>query len=535
VASKDSHRQAVPGLLIAASGCVLVLSACTTVGPDYVRPESPLAPQWYEAEVAAFSTTPEKEGAWWERLNDPGLNRLVARAHESNNSLQIAGLRVLEARAQLGIATGLKYPQVQVLAGGASAVGASENAANTAAGDLDFTQFDIGATANWELDFWGRFRRGIEAADAVFLGSIAAYDQVMVLVTAQVAYNYLAIRTIEEQLRITRDNIASQQRSYDIVNVQYENGNTSELDVLQARTLLLSTQATVPVLESDLKRAKHALSTILGSPPGPVDEWLGGSQSIPEIPETLAVGIPADLLRQRPDVRQAEYQAMAQNANVGLATANLYPSFSIAGTLGLVAAGDTNTTRSGEDGIGQLFNADSLTYSVGAGFVWPFLNYGRIKNNIRVQDARLQQALTSYRETVIQAAREVEDAVVTLDGARKQDAILQKTVAVAARANEVALLRFGEGFADYQRVLDAQQALFAQQGRFVGNRSNIVNAFITLYVALGGGWQSRYETALISRDTQEAMSERTDWGDLINTSDAESAETTPDTMPRQDQ
>jgi outer membrane protein TolC len=233
-------------------------------------------------------------------------------------------------------------------------------------------------------------------------------------------------------------------------------------------------------------------------------------------------------------VRQAEYLAMAQNANVGLATANLYPSFSIAGTLGLVAAGDTNTTRSGEDGIGQLINADSLTYSVGAGFVWPFLNYGRIKNNSRVQDARLQQALTTYRETVIQAAREVEDAVVTLDGARKQDVILQKTVAVATRANEVALLRFGEGFADYQRVLDAQQALFAQQGRFVGNRSNIVNAFITLYVALGGGWKSRYETALISRETQEAMNERTDWGDLINTSDAESAEITPDSMPRQD-
>lgn len=507
-------------------------AACTTVGPDYVQPESPLAPDWYQAEIEGFTTTAEQQGIWWQKLDDPDLDRLIALAHKANNTLELAGLQVLEARAQLGIAIGAQYPQTQVAAGGVSALSASENAANTVAGDLEFTQFDIGATASWEIDFWGRFRRGIEAADAVFLSSVAAYDEAMLLVTAQVAATYVAIRTIEEQIRITNDNIATQQRSYDIVRVSFENGNTSELDVLQARALLLSTQAVIPALEADLGQAKHALSTLLGRPPVPMDDVLGGESAIPALPETLAIGVPADLLRQRPDVRQAEYIAMAQNASVGLAEVDLYPSFSISGSLGLVAAGNTNTTRTGNDGIGELFSADSLTYSVGGGFAWPFLNYGRIKNNVRVQDARLQQALTAYRETVIQAARDVEDAVVILDGARKRDVILTEAVTVAKRATDVALLRFNEGFADYQRVLDAQQALFATQGQYVGTKSDVINGFIALYVALGGGWQARSDKDLVPEETKKTMSERTDWGGLIDTTDSESSAATPDTVPR---
>lgn len=509
----DTRAKAPRGCFVA---CMLFsMASCTAVGPDYERPTSPLAPDWYEAETRGFATTPQDEAEWWRLFGDPELDRLVRLAQTSNNTLELAGLRILESRAALGIATGLQYPQSQVLAGGASGISASENAANTAAGDLEYLQYDLGIAATWEIDFWGRFRRGIEAADAAYRSTLASYDEVTVLVTGQVVLTYLAIRTIEEQVRITRDNIASQQRSFDIVDVQFKNGETSELDVLQARTLLLSTMAAVPALEAQLATARHALRVLLGDAPAATDDVLSPDGSIPDIPEELAVGIPADLLRQRPDIRQAEFLAMAANASVGLAEADLYPRFTISGSLGLVAADNTETTRSGETGFGELFKGDSLTWSAGPGFVWPFLNYGRIRNNVRVQDARLQQALTAYRETVLQAAREVEDAIANLNGARRQFQILEQSVAVAERASEVALVRFTEGFSGYQRVLDAQTALFAQQGRLVSSKSEMAAALVSLYLALGGGWQTEAGRQIVPETTLDAMRERTNWGDLL--------------------
>jgi NodT family efflux transporter outer membrane factor (OMF) lipoprotein len=493
----------------------VLLGACTAVGPDFVKPDSPLGPDWYEADRARYETKAEQQVLWWQALGDPVLNELIDIAHRQNNSLRIAGLRVLESRAQLGIAIGNRYPQNQAVVGEATALQASQNAANTAAGDLRFTQFSLGVGASWEMDFWGKFRRGIEAADAAYLASVAGYDQVMVLVTAQVCGAYLAIRTLEEQLRITNENIALQQRSFEIVNVQFENGSTSELDVLQARTLLMSTKATIPELETQLHQARNALSILLGRPPSDLVDLLKQSSAIPPVPERLAIGLPADLIRRRPDVRQAEYLAMAQNARVGLAQANLYPSLSLSGFVGLAAAGNTETTRTGESGFGQLFDTDSVTYSVGPSFVWPFLNYDRIKNSVRVQDARLQQSLVAYRDTVLRAAQEVEDALAALNGAIRQEALLAETVASARRSTEVAQLRFNEGLADYQRVLSAQQGLFTQQSRYVGNRSAIVGTFIALYLALGGGWETRVDADMIDEQTRDTLTERTDWGDLI--------------------
>jgi outer membrane protein TolC len=250
---------------------MLCLAACTSVGPEYSRPESPLGPDWYQEELAGLSTSPLEEVAWWKRFGDPELDRLVERALAENNTLEIAGLRVLESRAQLGIATGLQYPQSQVMAGGATGVSASNNAANTAAGDLEYVQYDLGAAVTWEIDFWGRYRRGIEAADALYLQSLAARDELTVLVASQVALAYLTLRTIEDQIRITLDNVASQQRSFDIVDVQFRNGDTSELDVLQTQTLLLSTQATLPVLNANLDKARHALSVLVDLPPDALD------------------------------------------------------------------------------------------------------------------------------------------------------------------------------------------------------------------------------------------------------------------------
>jgi len=236
---------------------------------------------------------------------------------------------------------------------------------------------------------------------------------------------------------------------------------------------------------------------------------LGDEQGIPTLPETIEVGIPADLLRRRPDVRQAELNAMAQNALVGFAEADLYPSFSLTGSLGLVSGGPGGTD------FGDLFSSDALTFSIGPSFVWPFLNYGRIRNNVRVQDARLQQALVNYREVVLQSAREAEDAMIALNGALEQTDILTQTVESALRSNELSVLRFREGFSDYQRVLDAQQSLFSSQQRLVTQRGTSVASLVSLYQSLGGGWENQSDLPLISDQSKQQMQQRTNWGDLL--------------------
>jgi multidrug efflux system outer membrane protein len=455
---------------------LLLLAGCASVGPEYERPETASNPEWLQTEMEQFENSPAELAAWWRTLNDADLNALIDTAILQNNNLRIAGLRVLEAQASLGIATGNRFPQVQAITGGA---------AYTDNGDLALEQYDLGAGLSWEIDFWGRFSHGVEAADATYLASLANYDDVMVLVTATVADIYVVIRATEEQLRLARDSIKLQQRSYDIVEVLFRNGSSAELDALQARTLLLSTEATIPDLEATLRQAKNALSVLLGTAPSDYAEFFKGDGTQPAVPSLVSIGVPADLLRQRPDVRRAELQAMAQNAIVGVATADLYPSFSLTGFIG---ASSTNVD-SGNATIDNLFSSDGSAFSVGANFNWPFLNYGRIRSNIDVQDARLQQALIAYQETVIQAAREVEDAIASMASTRSKDKILSESVAIAQRSADLAFLRYQEGFADYQRVLDAQQALFAQQQRFAANRGEVVRSVIQLYRSLGGGWQ----------------------------------------------
>jgi NodT family efflux transporter outer membrane factor (OMF) lipoprotein len=363
------------------------------------------------------------------------------------------------------------------------------------------------------MDFWGRFRRGIEAADADLLASIASYDDAMVLLTAQVADIYALLRSTEEQLRLARDSYEIQKRSFEIAEVLFRNGSSSELDALQAKTQLLGTAAVIPNLELTAQQLRNALAVLLGRTPGNVDDILKGEGDVPEIPDSVSVGIPANMLRQRPDVRRAELQALAQNALVGVAESDLYPSFTLTGSLGLSTTEGSSSVDGGAD---QLFNSDSLSYSIGPTFVWPFFNYGRIRNNVRVQDARLQQALIAYRETVIQAAREVEDAMVSYVGTQVQDDILAEGVATARRSAELSLLRYQEGFADYQRVLQAQQALFGQQQRYAANRGEVLRSFVALYRGLGGGWQTNSQSEFVDEATRETMQQRTNWGDVLD-------------------
>ncbi len=483
----------------------MFITSCAPVGPDFVKPEIDTSADWSEQTGQGLETSLPKLGEWWQIFEDPVLNNLVDTARRNNNTLEIAGLRVLEARAQLGIAIGSLYPQSQAASGNATYVSPPDRSGITS-GDW---QYSLGMSTGWEIDFWGRFRRGIESADAAYLSSIAGYDQAVVLLTALVAETYTAIRATEEQLRIASENTKLEQRSYDITEVLYRNGEAAELDMQQAQTLLLSTEATIPNLEIQLKQARNALSTLLGQAPGTVNDMLEGSKGIPVIPSDISIGFPADMLRRRPDVRQAELLAMSQNAKVGVAQANLYPRFSLIGSIGSVSGvpGDSN--------FGDLFDSDSFTYSFGPSFSWPFLNYGRLKNNVRVQDARLQQALVNYHETVLQAARESENAMAGFIGAREQVAILEQAVMAARRSTELSTLRYKEGLSEYQRVLDSQQSLFVQEQRYVLNKGNAVSSLVALYRALGGGWEDRDEHLYLDQETIETMQNRTDWGDVL--------------------
>ena len=483
----------------------LVLASCTVVGPNYVAPGLPDYSGWTTPLASDLLTGQQDLAEWWTIFADDELSALVTLSLAGNNSTEIAALRVLESRAQLGSAIGSRYPQAQFASGDATYVTPADNLG----GGDQFWQYGLGASIAWEPDFWGRFRRGIEASDAAFLASIAAYDQATVLLVAQVVDTYTLIRSLEDQLRIAAENVAIQQRSYDIAEVLYRNGEDSELDMQQAKTLLLSTQSTIPGLTAGLQQVQNAMNTLLGRAPGKIPEITSAQGGIPVIPEKISIGLPADMLRLRPDVRLAELQAMSQNALVGLAEADLYPSFSLAGSISLVSGGP------GTSDFGDLFNDDAITWAAGPSFTWPFLNYDRIRNNIRVQDVRLQQALVNYAESVIQAAREAENALAAYYGTRAQTDILEQTVASARRSNTLSTIRYREGLSDYQRVLDSQQSLFSQQQRLIDSQTNSIRSLIGLYKALGAGWQGRTGLPQVDTDDIEQMQQRTNWGDLL--------------------
>ena len=498
----------------------LAFSACTTLGPDFEAPEADLADTWAEQSAELSRAAPEPQN-WWSVFNDPVLDELVEMAYRQNLPLQVAGLRIFEARAQLGIAIGQQYPQQQQVNGALTRVGLSKNSPNfnSAFTDDTFTQSNIGLDAAWELDFWGRFRRGVESAGANLGASIADYDNALVSLTAEVARVYVTLRTLEERLAIARDNSVTQRRSYRIADVRFQNGAVSELDPSQALSLLKSTESTVPLLESQIRQTRNALSILLGMPPNDLYEVLQGAGKIPEPPAQIDIGVPADLLRRRPDIRSAELQAATQSALIGVAKSDLYPRFALVGSIGLLN-GDT-----GSNGNSDLFKSDSVGYNYGPSASWQILNYGRLKNRVRVQDARLEALLVNYQDTVLRAAQEVEDGLSAYTGAREQSGYLKESVKAAQRSVDLALVQYREGAVDYQRVLDTQQTLLRVQDRYTSVRGEVVGGLIATYKALGGGWEIRAGHAFVSPERQDRMKQRTDWGHLLDT------ESVPEELP----
>jgi len=480
-----------------------LLSACTTVGPDFKRPEVPWLDQWKGGSLESMGADRglPRSGQlqqWWRTFNDTVLDQLVAEAQRVNYNVRTAGLRIMEARAQLGIAGSTSYPQVQQATG--ELLGVGEHRRGTP--DTTAVAFNAGFLVSWELDFWGRFKRSIEAADAGYLASIALYDDLQVLMAAQVAGFYSSIRTVETRLLIARQNAALQKRSLEIAERLFKSGEDSELDVQRARAQYLATLATLPALEALLRQTQNALSTLMARPPGPLPEMAAGKEVIPQAGPDVVVDMPADLLRRRPDVRAAELQMAAQSALIGVSAADLYPSISLLGTLGLSATSLGSSTR-------------ALTWGVGPTFVWNVFDHGRLTNTVLLQDARFQQLHEQYQDTVLRAAREVDDAAVGFVRTGEQIVLLQDAVKAAQRSLDIATLQYQEGLTDFERVLDSQRVLFTQQDFLVTSRGSLVQNLIAVYKALGGGWEQGRSRPVLDDATQETMTRRSDWKGML--------------------
>ena len=492
---------------------LLSFSGCTMLGPDFETPAGKTPAAWSEGGNEIFQKATEAETIdWWSTFNDPTLDQLIDLFAKQNLTLQSAAVRIIGARAQLALVQGFLYPQSQTMDGDLFTIG-DENTSNTI--DRYYNAASIGFDVGWEMDFWGKYRRSIESADANLLATIASYEDVLVSLTAETARTYVTIRTLQERISLGLNNAELQQDSLNLVQLQFDAGVVTELDVLQAQTLLSATQAAIPNLEASLANAKNALAVLVGMLPDEIEGLLATESPIPEISSQVNVALPAELLRRRPDVRRSEMQAAAQSAQIGIAKSELYPSFSLLGSIGWSA------TDIADGSLGDIFESNAFSYSFGPTFRWNIFNYGRLKNEVRVQDARYQETILNYQNTVLNAAREAEDAMKNLVQSYKEAEYLETGVYSSERSTELSTLQYEEGLIDYQRVLDSIRSLTTRQDQYAQVRGKIATNVIALYKAFGGGWEIDYDYDPLLPDIMiREMEERTDWdGFLIQSED----------------
>jgi NodT family efflux transporter outer membrane factor (OMF) lipoprotein len=501
-------------ILVAA---IFLTTGCTMVGPDFVKPKAPVETEWMESRSPRIKTESADYRDWWSVFSDPVLNSLVENAYQQNLPLQISGIRILQARAQLGVLVGNVYPQLQQGRGGAQYNRLSENSPNSQNVDDSFWQYGAGFDVAWEVDIWGKFRRAVESGVANLEASIASYDDVLVSLSAEVARTYVLLRTFQERLEIATENVKIQQRSLEIADIRFKAGAVTELDVVQAKSLLRNTEASIPRFEAAIRQAQNALAVLLGKLPGEIDHMLGGAKLIPKAPPEIVVDVPAELMRRRPDIQLAEYQIATQTPLIGVSKADLYPAFELFGSFGLLTSSSRNTKAGGQSGSGfsDLFEADSFEFFGGPSIRWNILNYGRINNQVRVEDALLQQLIVNYENTVLRAQREVEDSMVGFLRSQEEAGFLKDSVKASQRSVDLSMLQYKEGLVDYQRVLDSQRFLTEQQDIWTETRGNVIINLVALYKALGGGWQIREGQRFVSEENIEEMQQRSNWGDLL--------------------
>lgn len=481
-----------------------MLATSCLVGPNYTTPKSDVAPNWLPNPAAEEKPLNAADAYWWKVFADPVLDGLIETAYRNNLSLQIAGARVLQARAQLNQSIGNLFPQQQGLSGAIT-----WDQINTPV-TLNRADDNILFAATWEIDVWGKIRRSIEADKAAYLNTVASYDDALVTVIADVASTYVNIRTAQERIRVARRNVETQKESLRVASVQFKYGETSELDVRQAATLLAQTQAQIPSLQNSLRQAKNALAVLLGETPYAIDARLPEGP-IPVAPAGAAVGIPRDLLRRRPDVRAAGLAAASQSALIGVAVANMYPAFSLSGAFGFAS------TNLGASSLSDMFLWQNRVAQAGASFFFPLFNYGRLVNAVRVQDAVFEQSVLNYQNTVLVAQQEVEDGLSAFFTSQEALANFETAATAAARSTQLSLLQYKAGETTYTTVVTSEQSELSIDDSLATTKGSVALGLISVYRALGGGWEIREGGDVVSDEVKAEMARRTNWGRMLET------------------
>jgi len=452
------------------------------VGPDYTVPETVDSIHISAIVYPNLRFEQTDLSHWWTVFNDEQLSSLISRGEEKNLTIKMALSRVKEARATLGIQDSGLYPSLDT--NGSITEGKESETVNPLATSSQ-TKYSISADASWEIDLFGRIRRSIEASTADYQASREDHNDVLITIRAEIASNYLSYRSLQAQIETARKNIASQKEMLNLTQIRYDNGIATYLDVAQASRVLANTEADLPLIRMQLMQNITALSVLTGEPSDTLRLELHTVKPVPLPQTTLIVGIPADRIRQRPDVKKAERQLAAQTARIGVATADLYPSFSLLGSLGLASLSS-----------GDFFNSGSKVYGIGPSLSWNIFDMGRIRQNIAVQDARTEQALLSYELTMLQAIKEVEDSLSAFHEQQERLKALSKSVTASKESLKMSTKLYKDGLTPFQDVLDAQRALLNAESSRDQTAGNSAIQLVSVYKALAGGWTTEENSNL---------------------------------------
>ncbi len=506
---------------------LLLISGCTPLGPEFRGfTQPPIPAKWQNEGVKN-----EKEIArWWKIFADPTLDRLIQKAYAQNLDLKSAGLRIVQSRAILGLSEGYKFPQKQTLSGNTASVRSQDNGFALAS-----VNFDIG----WEMDFWGKYARNIESSQSKLYLSMASYNNIMVSIISEVARNYINYRTAQERIAYAKRNITIQERVTELTKVQFNAGNVSELDMQQSRSQLYTTRSLLPSIKLAEVKAKNAIALLLGMDVMDIEPILNGKNSksmdkfnkyiakskrdvlqikqnssdilnvsiIPTAKFNPNYRIDANLITRRPDIKVAEYQVRSNNALIGATIAELYPSFSLFGNIGYNTNNSTGSWTPSSQAIGV---------SVGPAFSWNILQYGRIKNQIRLQDALFEESLVNYNQQILSAVREISDALNGYILGKKQQEENYKAVEATVRAFNISVIQYNDGLVGYERLLTTVESLTRTQDQYAQIKGNLATNVVLLYKALGGGWQISRGKSYLSTETAKKMKKRIDWGRYLD-------------------
>lgn len=462
---------------VASAATMSLLAGCFAVGPDYVPPSMAVPPQWNSQMQRGLKAEPidaKALASWWSTLNDPTLTSLIEGAIAGNLDLRQARARIREARARRGAAGAERFPSLDA----SGSIRRSRGSEQTSTGQTQ-ELYDAAFDASWELDVFGGVRRSVEAKDADLQASEEDLRDILVSLLAEVAVNYVDVRSFQSRIAIAEANLQTQRETYEIVTARFQAGLTTELDLEQARYNMEQTRSQIPTLRIALEQAKNRLAILQGQSPGIVNPVLSDPKPIPVTSIDVAVGVPADILRQRPDIRRAERNIAAETARVGVITAELYPKFTLTGSIGLEALSLQNLLRTG-----------SRTWGIGPSLTWNIFDAGRIQQNIEAQDAVQEQARVRYEATILTALEDVENALFAYANEQLRRQSLLEAAEAAKRAVEIAGVQYISGRVNFQVVLDAQRSLLTLQDQLAQSEAAMTINLVGLYKAIGGGWNS---------------------------------------------